>query len=548
MIPITLAQINPCVGDITGNMQCILTEIKKAQRAGTRIIAFPELSVCGYPPEDLLLKPAFIADCQKAVTKIIKTTIGITALIGFPHEKNGRLYNACAIARNGKIAGIYHKNYLPNYGVFDEKRYFTAGNTPGIYTLGSYRFAVSICEDIWIPHYVSALKKQHISAIFNISASPFHIGKITERIRILTRAACATGAYVFYCNIVGGQDELVFDGTSAVIAPTGTLLCRAKSFARDTLYCSARDKAHSTAHGLRHDDTASVSIPEEQTIFEALSLGIHDYVHKNNFNKVIIGVSGGIDSAVVTSMAVAALGKKSVHGLIMPSRYNSRATHADAIRVCKNLGITHTVVPIDILMRSYRKTLSGVFKNIHAHKTEENLQARIRGNLLMAFSNNLGYLVLNTGNKSEVSCGYCTLYGDMVGGMSVLKDLSKEMVYRLARHINRTMGAPIPLSAIERAPSAELRPHQKDSDFLPPYPTLDPILQLYIERHKTPAEIHAHGFAKKTIASIVRMVDTCEYKRRQAPIGIKITPVSFGKDRRMPITNRYKPAQTHCFI
>jgi len=532
MIKIALAQINPTVGDLKQNSAKIVAFIRKAKKKSVDLIVFPELSLTGYPPEDLLLKNYFIAKNKQALNNIKKECKGIDVLIGFVDKRGDAIYNSCALIRNGKIEGIYHKSILPNYGGFDEKRYFSAGNKLLIDTIKGYTFAVSICEDIWEEKFINSLKEKSPDFVVNISASPFHLGKVNIREKVLAYAARTIKSFVFYCNLVGGQDELVFDGTSKIISPSGKLVAVAKRFSEDLLIFNFnKDKKYSFK---------KVIVNDSQEAFLALRLGLNDYVKKNGFKKVVVGVSGGIDSAVVLALAKEALGSENVYGLLMPSLYTSKGTLYDAKQICKNLKIKHSVVGIDNTLQTYLKDLKPYLGGGKKHKAEENLQARIRGNILMAFSNKFGYLVLNTGNKSEVSCGYCTLYGDMVGGFGVLSDVYKILVYKVAKYINKiNFKNVIPISTIKRAPSAELKFDQKDTDSLPPYELLDPILKLYVEEHYSLDQITKKGFKRSLVKKVIKMVDFNEYKRRQAPIGIKITPRAFGKDRRMPITNKF---------
>lgn len=532
MLKIALAQINSCVGDLNGNFRKIVDNIKKAKNRKVDIVVFPELALCGYPPEDLLLKSHFVEENIKYLQKIKTYTTDIIAIVGFVDREEDKIYNAYAIFQDGRVKTRYHKIYLPNYGVFDEKRYFTPGEEIYFYSLGDYTFVVNICEDIWEEKYVNQLKEKKLDFIINISASPYHLGKFSLRRKILSRASKELDTFLFYCNLVGGQDELIFDGTSMVFSSTGELVGHAKRFEED-FYVFPFDRQASYS-------PKEISSKEEEKVFKALRLGVLDYVRKNGFKKVIVGVSGGIDSAVVTALATFALGKRNVKALIMPSPYTSKETFRDAKKICDNLGIQYFVVDIGKIYESYLRALDYFFKGKKRDKTEENIQARIRGNILMAFSNKFGYLVLNTGNKSEVSCGYCTLYGDMVGGFGVLKDVHKLMVYKIAYYINKiSKKAVIPHSVIKRPPSAELKPNQRDTDALPPYHLLDPILKLYVEDDCSLGEIVNQGFKRSLVKKVIRLVDFNEYKRRQAPVGIKITPRAFGKDRRMPITNKF---------
>jgi len=533
MLTFALAQINSCVGAIEHNAEQIIRVIRQAKIKKVDIVVFPELALTGYPPEDLLLKPHFIEKNLHYLKKINQECEGIVALVGFVDRAENRLYNACAFLQEGKIKDIYRKIYLPNYGVFDEKRYFQPGTSLSFYNFKGYRFSVGICEDIWRDAFVVALKKQQPDVIINLSASPFHLGKASLREKIMAAVAQRTNAFCAYCNLIGGQDELVFDGSSMVLAPSGDVIARAKRFDEDILIFHLSRKKQYISQASRYSAV-------EET-FQALSLGLRDYVFKNGFKDVLIGVSGGIDSALVAALAVRALGNNRVHGLIMPSRYTSPATLRDAKELCGRLDIAYDLIDIDGLFECYLKVLQPFFKKRLQDKTEENLQARIRGSLLMAFSNKFGRLVLNTGNKSEVSAGYCTLYGDMVGGFGLLKDIPKMLVYELAHYMNKLSNKElIPSSVIKRAPSAELKPDQKDQDTLPPYDILDALIKLYVEEECGLEDIVAQGFSEKLVKRVIHMIDASEYKRRQAPIGIKITPRAFGKDRRMPITNQFR--------
>jgi NAD+ synthase (glutamine-hydrolysing) len=532
MIKVALAQINPIVGDLQGNCAKICAFIKKARKKNAEMVIFPELALCGYPPEDLLHKPHFIKENKKYLNKLKKVTRGLTVLVGFVDGEVGAAYNACAIIQNGVVRDVYRKIILPNYGVFDEKRYFFSGHALSVYELDNFSFAVTICEDIWESEIVESLKNKGLDFVINISASPFHLGKAAQREVILSNAARKIECPMVYCNLVGGQDEIVFDGTSKIISSKGELIAYGKRFCEDLFVFNLKsDHSYSPV---------KVHSKSQEEAYSALKLGLYDYVHKNGFKKVVVGVSGGIDSAVVVSLATLSLGKENVCALLMPSEYTSNATLGDAKKICANLGIKYHIVNINDIVAAYAKQLFVHFKGRKPDTTEENLQARIRGNILMAFSNKFGYLVLNTGNKSEVSCGYCTLYGDMVGGFGVLKDVPKTLVYKLAKYINSIgAGRIIPLSTIKREPSAELKSNQKDSDTLPEYELLDPVLKMYVEKDLSSDEIIKKGFNPSMVKRVVRMVDANEYKRRQSPVGIKITPRAFGRDRRMPITNRF---------
>lgn len=521
-----LIQINPLLGDLRGNTDKIIKYIEKSISLEVDIAVFPELCICGYPPEDLLLKPHFVVENKQYLKRIIPYCKGITAVIGFPDTKAGRVYNAAAIIKNGKIIYIYHKMHLPNYGVFDEKRYFAPGTRCGVIRDKGICWAVNICEDIWVEAgpTVTQARSGCARLIINISASPYHRGKLLERENILKKQAIRNKVTIAYCNLVGGQDELVFDGGSLIISPKGKVLARARQFEEDILVADLGGK----------ELGKQVRKPLEplEEVYTALLLGTRDYVTKNNFKKVILGISGGIDSALVGIIAVDALGKENVIGITMPSQFTSSGTLSDSETLAKNLGIKLITIPIKPIFEKYTETLEPHFHGKGWDATEENIQARIRGNILMAFSNKFGYLVLTTGNKSETSVGYCTLYGDMAGGFAVIKDVPKQLVYKLARERNKH----IPDSIFTRPPTAELRENQKDSDSLPPYSELDPIIEKYVEQDKSLAEIIKEGVPEKTASRVVSLIDRNEYKRRQAPPGIKITPKAFGRDRRMPIT------------
>jgi NAD+ synthase (glutamine-hydrolysing) len=529
---IAIGQINSVVGDLEGNSNKILACIKEAACKDIDLIVFPELSITGYPPEDLLLKPNFIKENIRYLKKISQEIGDIIAIVGFVDERKGDIYNSAAVMNNKKITYVYHKMYLPNYGVFDEKRYFKPGTNNKVIKKNHFSFGLNICEDIWVKD--SPAEKNLFSKIdflINISASPYHIDKIKERERIIGAKAKRFGIPIIYCNLIGGQDELVFDGRSALFGKDGSVIVEAKAFEEDLLIFDL--------------DTGKIKpeikhISRKEELYSALVLGVKDYVHKNNFNKVVLGLSGGIDSALVACIAKDALGKENIIALNMPSRYSSVETQEDARIIARNLGIKFYDISIDNIFTSYLDALSPYFKGVKPNITEENIQARIRGNLLMAFSNKFGCMVLNTGNKSETSVGYCTLYGDMAGGLSVIKDVSKRLVYELAEYRNKKEAKDIiPKSVFKRAPTAELRPNQKDQDTLPPYDFLDRIIDLYVEKNKEFGSIVKEMGYKDIVKKVLKMIDSSEYKRRQAPPGVKITPMSFGKDRRMPITNKF---------
>jgi NAD+ synthase (glutamine-hydrolysing) len=571
---IGLCQINTTVGDIEGNTKKILDYIAKGKKMGADILVFPEMAVTGYPPEDLLLMPKFIEANLKAVNKIAKTTTSITAIVGFVH-KDGDIFNSAALLHNGKMIDVYSKTYLPNYGVFDEDRYFQVGKENFIFTLKSTPIGLSICEDLWYPG--DPVRTQALSGraelIINISSSPYHAGKSAFREKMFSTRASDNLATVAYCNLVGGQDELVFDGGSLVIDQRGELIVRGKQFEEDLVLADLdmesvfrmrlhdprirKEKHAEEEKGIRKielpDQSPSIrkrpALPKRDSkpldrlaeIYAALVLGTGDYIRKNGFQRVLIGLSGGIDSALTAAVAVDALGKKGVVGVTMPSQYSSRGSVEDSELLAKNLGIRLINIPITEIFQAYLKTLSPSFKGFKSNVTEENIQARVRGNILMALSNKFGWLVLTTGNKSEMSVGYCTLYGDMAGGYAVLKDVPKTLVYELTKFGNKREGKYlIPKRVFVKPPSAELRLNQKDEDSLPPYPILDPILQAYVEEDKGVEDIAKMGFKESLIKEVIQMVDRNEYKRRQSPPGVKITHRALGKDRRLPLTNKYR--------
>ncbi len=571
---IALGQINTTVGDFKGNIRKIVTTIDQAKSLGADLVTLPELAVCGYPPEDLLFKPRFVRANREALEQVINHTAGITAAVGFVNDGD-RLYNAAAIAHDNKLIDIYHKIFLPNYGVFDENRYFQAGSIIPRYVINGVGVGINICEDIWSDTGPTSAQVCHgAEIIINISASPYHTGKGKEREDMLRVRATDNLACIAYNNLVGGQDELVFDGHSVVIDVRGRVLARGKQFEEDLIVIDLDADEVAKVRRDRPDwkkrmitaekqgySTATFSIPEteltgrklalperqlqvygpEEEVYRALTLGTRDYVTKNGFKKVVIGLSGGIDSSLVAAIAVDALGKERVVGVAMPSEYSSPGSISDAEQLAKNLGIELLTIPIKEVFQSYLQTLSEAMSGTEPDVTEENIQARIRGNFLMALSNKFGWLVLTTGNKSETATGYTTLYGDMAGGFAVIKDVPKTLVYRLCRHRNAQARKEfIPEAIITKAPSAELRPEQKDSDSLPLYEVLDPMLNAYIEGDHSAEEIMKMGFDPEMTKRAARLVDFSEYKRRQAPPGIKITPRAFGRDWRLPITNQYK--------
>ena len=550
-LKVALAQINPTVGDFNGNVEKIVNVITQAKEACADVVTFPELAICGYPPEDLLLRLKFLQDNRAALEKIAKHTEGVAVVIGFADMVDGKVYNAAALISNNHIVSIYHKVELPNYGVFDEKRYFTPGNGCLTFDIKRIPISVNICEDVWIKGspVEDCVRDNNVKVVLNISSSPFHAGKLSQRRDILMGFARRTNAYVCYNNLVGGQDELVFDGGSLIISPHGELIARAKRFEEEVLIANIEinnsDKVDVTPNNDNcHSTISNVIAPELdriEEVYNALVLGTGDYMRKNGFKKVVLGLSGGIDSSLTAVIAVDALGKENVIGVTMPSQYTSNETRSDAEILAENLDIKFMTIPIHPMFTAYAEILKEPFGEGAPGIEMENLQARIRGNILMALSNRFGWLVVTTGNKSETAVGYCTLYGDMAGGFAVIKDVPKTLVYELSEHVNKKAQKEIiPKSVIVRPPTAELRPNQKDEDSLPPYSILDPILRAYVEDDKSLGEIAACGFNTETVRDVIRMVDRSEYKRRQAPPGVKITPKAFGRDRRLPITNRYR--------
>ena len=576
---VALAQVNVTVGDLEANTEKIRAAMRKAHAAGAHIVCLPELALTGYPPEDLLLKPGFVAANLRKLDELIDASRdlpGLTAVIGFV-DRDHDIYNAAAIIHEGNLAGTYHKHYLPNYGVFDENRYFQAGRKAPVFLINGVPVGVTVCEDMWYPTGPMTLQA-HAGAevIININGSPYHAGKGTFRETMLATRAADNGVIVVYLNMVGGQDELVFDGGSMVFDEQGTLIARAKEFAEDMLVVDLdtasvfRSRLHdprrrqerlqvnsadvpviavTTNHVSLSKNEVVLGAPQRiepkmerlQEIYAALVLGTGDYVRKTGFKQVVIALSGGIDSSLTATIAVDALGAGNVLGISMPSGYSSEGSKTDAQELAENLGIQLLTIPIEETFRTSLKMLRPALGDDDPGLAAENLQARIRGNILMAISNKLGPLVLTTGNKSEMATGYSTLYGDMAGGFAVLKDVLKTLLYELCIYRNTLGTRPvIPQSVIDKPPSAELRPGQKDIDSLPPYEALDPILKAYVEEDRSFEEMLAMGFERKTVERVMRLVDISEYKRRQAPPGVKITPRAFGRDRRLPITNRYR--------
>jgi NAD+ synthase (glutamine-hydrolysing) len=545
MARVGLGQFNAVVGDLAGNAERMRSIYADALASNVDLLAFPELAVCGYPPEDLLLKKHFLEDSRDTIEKLAADCPKAIIIVGFPESYKDNCYNSAAILQGGKVSKIYRKVLLPNYGVFDERRYFQAGVKPVVIKAAELNIAITICADVWDIKWLAKFLRDagQIHIVLNISASPFHIDKIKQRQAIISRCAKELNCAACYCNLVGGQDEIVFDGRSMFVDSRGKIAACAKAFDEDLLISDVT----ATNKGVRIESiTPRVPQPADSVdeIYQALVLGTRDYARKNGFTKVLLGISGGVDSSVTAAIAVAALGAENVLGVTMPSRFNSAATIADAERIAKNLGIGFLSISIEPILEEFNQSLASAPGWDPASRSGgiayENLQARIRGGILMSLSNSTGSLVLTSGNKSETAVGYATLYGDTAGGFAVIKDVLKTAVYKLARHINKTMGREvIPESVLSRAPSAELKANQKDSETLPDYDLLDEILKGYVEEDKSAGELIKAGLPAKEVHRVIRMVDRNEYKRRQSPPGVKITPKAFGKDRRLPITNRY---------
>jgi NAD+ synthase (glutamine-hydrolysing) len=555
-VRVGLAQLNPVVGDIAGNSRRILEMYATADKANCDIVVFPELSITGYPPEDLVLKSGFVAENQQAMRDIVAATQDCVAVFGFVDGASGALANSAAIASNGKLHGTYNKQLLPNYSVFDEDRYFTAGTSFSLFTIAGVHAGVTICEDIWQANGpVQQQAKAGATLNININGSPYHRGKFDERQQMVSERARTNSCAIVYVNQVCGQDELVFDGGSMVFDHRGDMLMRAEQFDESLSFIDIEvnesqvaggipvvevSKA-SRASGANFEGTIAPSSSDMEQVFGALVLGTRDYVRKNGFTDVVIGLSGGIDSALVAAIAVEALGSQHVHGVSMPSRYSSEGSRTDAAILASNLGVDMQTISIEPAFSAYLDMTAESFAGKAADLTEENLQSRVRGTTLMALSNKFGWMVLTTGNKSELAVGYFTLYGDSVGGYAVIKDLLKTTVYELCRFVNLRAGREvIPEAVITKPPSAELRPDQRDDQSLPAYEVLDPILELYVEQDRTAAEIIALGFDEALVRRISRLVDMNEYKRRQGPPGVRVSLKAFGKDRRLPITNAYR--------
>jgi len=568
-----LAQINTTVGDLDGNAAKVLEYVGRARELGVDLISFPEMTITGYPPEDLLLRPQFIRDNLSVLQRVVKGCQGISAVMGFV-DRDHDIHNAAAIIHDGRLVDVYHKQFLPNYGVFDENRYFQAGTRCPVYMVAGIGVGVSICEDIWYPDDPTRAQA-HAGAqvIININGSPYHMGKRRFREQMLATRASDYAVFICYTNQVGGQDELVFDGASMVVSPWGEVLAQAAAFEEELLICDLdveeafqarlhepRRRRRRVASGAGSsvakvqvsdeplaekkppaERRCAPSMSDDAEVYHALVLGTRDYLLKNGFQKTVIGLSGGIDSSLVAAIAVDALGSENVVGVAMPSRFSSEGSIRDARELADSLGIQLMTIPIEESFSTFLDLLSEPFADTEFGVAEENIQSRIRGLIIMALSNKFGWLVLATGNKSEMATGYATLYGDMAGGFAVIKDVPKTLVYRLARYRN-SLGpkAVIPQSVMEKEPSAELRPDQRDVDTLPSYETLDPILEAYVEEDKSVDAIAAMGFEEELVRRVMAMVDRNEYKRRQAPPGVKISPRAFGRDRRLPIANRYK--------
>ena len=537
-----LGQFNSTVGDLAGNAQKMYEVYKRAIADGVGLLVFPELAICGYPPEDLLYKDHFLKDCHKAIEKLAANCCEIPVIVGFPSANNGNTYNSAAILQAGKIKGVYRKALLPNFGVFDEERYFKPGTESMVVNIGGINTAITICLDIWEVNWLTNFLKGagDIQLLVNISASPFYVGKIKKRQQVISRCAQTFNCAVCYCNLVGGQDEIVFDGRSIIAEPGGRITVQAKGFEEDLLIADIEIADKGSVAVTSICEVAAEPMSEIAEVYQALVLGTRDYARKNGFEKVLLGLSGGIDSSVTTAIATAALGPESVIGITIPTKFNSPQTIADAGKLAKNLGIEVLTIPIESVLGQFDGCLQEVAGWDNKGIAYENLQARIRGTILMSLSNQFGALVLTSSNKSETAVGYATLYGDTAGGFAVIKDVPKTLIYELARYINKINKKEIiPADVITRPPSAELRPDQKDTDSLPDYDVLDEILKGYVEQDKSPQQLITAGLPEDVVHKIIGMVDRNEYKRRQSPPGIKITPKAFGKDRRLPITNRY---------
>lgn len=529
---LAIAQINCVLGDLAGNAAKILQYAEQAKQQGAQLLLAPELSLSGYPPEDLLLRDGFYRACAQALAELAEKIFGIAVVVGHPHEQDGKRYNAASLLRDGAIAATYLKHELPNYAVFDEKRYFDCGSEPCVFEIGGIRFALNICADVWEADAARQARNAGAQVLLVPNASPYAMGKQEARYDVIRERIAETGMAVVYANLVGGQDELIFDGGSFAMDCSGDLTAQGAQFEETLLMLEMRDD-------LRPVGEMTAALGEEADVYRALCLGVRDYITKNRFPGALLGLSGGIDSALTLAVAVDALGADKVHAIMMPSPYTAQISLDDSREMVKILGVRYDEFPIEAMFQSYLTTLTPAFAGCVADATEENLQARIRGTLLMAISNKFGSLVLTTGNKSEMTAGYATLYGDMAGGFAVLKDVSKTLVYRLARYRN-TLGYVIPERIITRPPSAELRADQTDQDSLPPYDVLDAIMACYVEQNLAIPEIIARGYSETDVRRVVHLIRISEYKRRQSAVGIRITERSYGKDWRYPITVRYQ--------
>ena len=567
---LAMAQINVTVGDLEGNARKIIEYIGKARALEADLVAFPELAVTGYPPEDLVFRPQFVEDNLAKMREVAEASRDIAVVVGFVDSKDLELHNAAAVAHDGRLVDVYHKILLPNYGVFDEQRYFKPGDRCAVYVINGTSVGPNVCEDIWFDNGpVPAQRAAGAEIVVTINGSPYDAGKLSVREELLSSLAKENGVFAAYVNLVGGQDELVFDGASMIFDPSGAMVVRGSQFEEDLIVADldvgtvprSRPRGGKGSVGGAEPKVVAVSefadpgpkkntIPERRPktydevgeVYAALVLGTRDYVRKCGFSKVVIALSGGIDSSLVAAVAVDALGCENVLGVSMPSRFSSEGSLLDARALAENLGIELRAIPIEEAFSTYLDVLASDFEGTEWGIAEENVQSRIRGNLVVALSNKFGWLVLTTGNKSEMATGYATIYGDMAGGFAVIKDVPKTLVYKLAEYRNGLGArAVIPQTVIEKPPSAELRPDQKDEDSLPPYSTLDPILKAYVEEDRSVDEMVAMGFDEDIVKLAINLVDRSEYKRRQAPPGIKITPRNFGRDRRMPIANRYRP-------
>lgn len=525
---IAIAQLNCLVGDVAGNVSQIIASAQQAQSQGATLLVTPELSLCGYPPEDLLLRADFLTACEHALTKLSEALTGITVIVGHPHQVGDACFNAASVLQHGKIIATYHKHALPNYSVFDEKRYFTEGTEPLVFAHEGVQLGVLICADVWEPNPALLAKAAGAELLVALNASPFHMEKQSTRLEILRQRITETQLPIIYTNMVGGQDELVFDGGSFVLNAKGDLTQQLPAFEPALAMVDFLGAQPIAA-------TITPPLPLQASVYQALTLGLQDYVHKNGFPGVVLGLSGGIDSALTLAIAVDALGAENVHAVMMPSEFTANMSVDDATEMANLLGVKYSQMPIAALFEQFRATLADEFKGLPFDTAEENLQARIRGMLLMALSNKFGSIVVTTGNKSEMAVGYCTLYGDMAGGFALLKDVPKTLVYQLCEYRNQ-ISKVIPQRIITRPPSAELRANQLDQDSLPPYDVLDGIIEAYVEDDLSANDIITMGYAPADVNRVIKLIDRNEYKRRQSPVGVRITHRGFGKDRRHPIT------------